>query len=57
MKFHSIREAVKNLLIKLQYYPTDIQLVDIMTKALSRSKPEFLRIKLKLSKANLKEEY
>ena len=38
MKFHSIREAEKNLLIKLHYCPTDVQLADIMTKALPRSR-------------------
>jgi hypothetical protein len=55
VKFHSIREAKKNLLIKLHYYPTDVQLADIMTKALSRSRLEFLRMKLGFSKASLKE--
>ena len=55
VKFHSIREAKKNLLIKLHYYPTDVQLADIMTKALPRSRLEFLRMKLGFSKASLKE--
>ena len=56
MKFHSIREAEKNLLVKLHYCPTEIQLADIMTKALPKARLEFLRMKLGLSKANLKEE-
>jgi hypothetical protein len=56
VKFHSIRDAEKNLLIKIHYYLTDIQLADIMTKALPRSRLEFLRMKLGLSKANLNEE-
>jgi hypothetical protein len=38
VKFHSIREAEKNLLIKLYYCPTDVQLANIMTKALPRSR-------------------
>ena len=38
VKFHSIREAKKNLLIKLYYCPTDVQLANIMTKALPRSR-------------------
>jgi hypothetical protein len=38
VKFHSIREAEKNLLVKLHYCPTDIQLADIMTKALPKSR-------------------
>jgi hypothetical protein len=56
VKFHSIREAEKNLLIKLHYCPTDVQLTDIITKALPKLRLEFLRIKLGLFKANLKEE-
>ena len=56
VKCHSIREAEKNLLVKLHYCPTEIQLVDIMTKALPKARLEFLRMKLGLSKANLKEE-
>ena len=56
VKFHSIREAKKNLLIKLHYCPTDVQLDDIMTKALPRSRLEFLRMKLGLSMASLNEE-
>ena len=56
VKFHFIREVENNLLIKLHYCPIDIQLADIMTKALLRSKLEFLRIKLGLSKANIKKD-
>ncbi|RVX19361.1 Copia protein [Vitis vinifera] len=56
VKFHSIREAEKNSLVKLHYCSTDVQLVDIMTKALPKSRLEFLRLKLGMSKANLKEE-
>nr|CAN72453.1 hypothetical protein VITISV_008931 [Vitis vinifera] len=56
VKFHSIREAEKNSLVKLHYCSTDVQLADIMTKGLPKSRLEFLRLKLGMSKANLKEE-
>ncbi|WJZ82104.1 hypothetical protein VitviT2T_001894 [Vitis vinifera] len=56
VKFHSIRETEKNSLVKLHYCSTDVQLVDIMTKALPKSRLELLRLKLGMSKANLKEE-
>ncbi|KAJ9674470.1 hypothetical protein PVL29_023803 [Vitis rotundifolia] len=56
VKFHSIREAEKNSLVKLHYCSTDVQLADIMTKARPKSRLEFLRLKLGMSKANLKEE-
>ena len=56
VKFHYIREAEKNSLVKLHYCSTDVQLVDIMTKALPKSRLELLRLKLGMSKANLKEE-
>ncbi|WJZ90555.1 hypothetical protein VitviT2T_009691 [Vitis vinifera] len=56
VKFHSIREAEKNSLVKLHYCATDEQLADIMTKGLPKSRLEFLRLKLGMSKANLKEE-
>ncbi|KAL6331879.1 hypothetical protein AAG906_020226 [Vitis piasezkii] len=55
VKFHSIREAEKNSLVKLHYCSTDVQLADIMTKAFPKSRLEFLRLKLGMSKANLKE--
>ncbi|RVW24539.1 Retrovirus-related Pol polyprotein from transposon TNT 1-94 [Vitis vinifera] len=56
VKFHSIREAENNSLVKLHYYSTDEQLADIMTKGLPKSRLEFLRLKLGMSKANIKEE-
>ncbi|RVW23150.1 Cycloartenol synthase [Vitis vinifera] len=46
VKFHSIREAEKNSLVKLHYCSTDEQLADIMTKGLPKSRLEFLRLKL-----------
>ncbi|KAJ9678984.1 hypothetical protein PVL29_021029 [Vitis rotundifolia] len=56
VKFHSIREAEKNSLIKLHCCSTNVQLANIMTKALPKSRLEFLRLKLGMSKENLKEE-
>ncbi|RVW91873.1 Copia protein [Vitis vinifera] len=56
VKFHSIREAEKNSFVKLHYCSTDVQLADIMTKALPKSRLDLLRLKLGMSKANLKEE-
>ena len=56
VKFHYIREAEKNSLVKLHYCSTDVQLADIMTKALPKSRLEFLRLKFGMSKENLKEE-
>ncbi|RVX15117.1 Copia protein [Vitis vinifera] len=50
------KEAEKNSLVKLHYCSTDEQLADIMTKGLPKSRLEFLRLKLGMSKANLKEE-
>ena len=56
VKFHSIRETEKNSLVKLHYCSTDVQLADIKTKALPKSRLEFLRLKFGMSKAHLKEE-
>ncbi|WJZ90607.1 hypothetical protein VitviT2T_009738 [Vitis vinifera] len=56
VKFHYIKEAEKNSLVKLHYCSTDVQLADIMTKALPKSRLEFLRLKFSMSKENLKEE-
>ncbi|RVW91591.1 Copia protein [Vitis vinifera] len=54
--YYDNKETEKNSLVKLHYCSTDVQLVDIMTKALPKSRLEFLRLKLGMSKANLKEE-
>ena len=56
VKFHSIREVGNNSLVKLHYCSTDVQLADIMTKTPPKSMLEFVRLKLGMSKANLKEE-
>ncbi|RVW99216.1 Retrovirus-related Pol polyprotein from transposon TNT 1-94 [Vitis vinifera] len=55
--YYDKKEAEKNSPVKLHYCSTDVQLADIMTKALPKSRLEFLRLKLGMSKANLKEEY
>ena len=56
VKSHAIREDEKNLLINLHYCPTEMQLTDIMTKALPPARLEFLKMKLGMYKANLKDE-
>jgi hypothetical protein len=56
VKFHSLREAEKNMFIKVLHCSTDIQLADLMTKALPGPRLEFLKMQLRLFKANLKEE-
>ena len=54
-KFHAIREAEKLGKIKLVHCSSENHIADIMTKALPKAKFEFLRIKLGVSKKNLKE--
>eukprot|EP00257_Ricinus_communis_P027923 XP_025015337.1 uncharacterized protein LOC112536724 [Ricinus communis] len=56
VKFHSIREAEKNLEIKLQHCSSEEQLTDLFTKPLSRPRIDFLKNQLGASKTNLKEE-
>ena len=56
VKFHALREAEKNLFIKILHCPTEVQLADLMTKGLPRSRLEMLRMKLGMFKASLKEE-
>ena len=43
--------------IDIFYCSTEVQLADLMTKALPKSRLEFLRLKLGIYKANLKEKY
>lgn len=56
VKFHAIREAEKNLLIKVHHCSTEVQLADLMTKALPPTRLEFLKTRMGMSKANIKEE-
>ncbi|KAH1073465.1 hypothetical protein J1N35_025793, partial [Gossypium stocksii] len=54
VKFHAIHEAEKNLLIQMEFCFFDMQVVDLMTKSLSRNKISFLKHELGMSNINLK---
>ncbi|KAL4319314.1 hypothetical protein GQ457_18G017080 [Hibiscus cannabinus] len=56
VKFHAIREAEKNLLIKMEFCSSEMQVDDLMTKALSRNRMLFLKHKLGITNINLKVE-
>ena len=56
VKFHAIREAIKNHEIKLIHCSSEYQVADILTKALPRARFERLRGLLGVSIKNLKEE-
>ena len=56
VKFHATREVKRNLFITIHFCSTKVQLEDLMTKALPLARLEFLKMKLGLYKANLKEE-
>lgn len=56
IKFHTIREYEKEKLIKMQYCPSEEQVADIMTKALAKEKLEYMKKKLGMEEAKLKEE-
>ena len=56
VKYHSIREAERNEEVKVLHCSSEIQLADVMIKALPRIRLEFLKLKLGMSKQNLKEE-
>ncbi|EOY02930.1 Uncharacterized protein TCM_017332 [Theobroma cacao] len=43
VKFHALRDAMKNNEVDLKYCSTEDQLADIFTKGLSRERFEFLR--------------
>lgn len=55
IKFHAIREAVKNGEVAVEYCPTKEQLVDIFTKGLSTDQFKFLRDKLGVCSSGIKE--
>jgi hypothetical protein len=46
IKCHYIREMIQKGVVKLQYVPTDKQVVDMLTKPLSRVKFEYFKDKL-----------
>ena len=56
IKFHFVREMVQDGEVSLKYCSTDIQLADIMTKALSKSRFEFLRNEIGCCSHSSKEE-
>ena len=56
VKYHSIREAERNKEVKVLHCSSELQIADMMTKALPRIRLEFLKLKLGMSKQNLKEE-
>ena len=56
VKFHAIREAIKNHEIKLIHCSSEYQVADILTKALPIARFERLRGLLGVSIKNLKEE-
>ncbi|KAL4362176.1 hypothetical protein GQ457_04G021850 [Hibiscus cannabinus] len=54
VKFHAIREAEKNSLIKMEFCSSEMQVADLMTKALSRNRMLFLKHELGITNINLK---
>ena len=46
MKYHFIRDLVQRGTLKLQYFRTDEQIIDILTKPLTTSKFVYFRDKL-----------
>ena len=56
VKFHAIREAERNNEVKLVHCCSEIQLADILTKALPKGRFETLRDKLNVSNKSVKEE-
>ena len=56
VKFHALRQAEQSKEIKLEHCRSEVQIADIMTKVLQKSKFEDLRAQLGVLKKNLKEE-
>ncbi|KAL4282228.1 hypothetical protein GQ457_03G017580 [Hibiscus cannabinus] len=56
VKFHAIREAEKNSLIKMEFCSSEMQVADLMTRALSRNRMLFLKHELSITNINLKVE-
>uniref|UniRef100_A0A803LSF4 Retroviral polymerase SH3-like domain-containing protein n=1 Tax=Chenopodium quinoa TaxID=63459 RepID=A0A803LSF4_CHEQI len=56
IKFYALREAEQEKEVKLIHCPTEFQLTDILTKALPKSRFEFLRLKLGMMAKSLKEQ-
>ena len=53
IRYHFIRDMVQRGALKLQYISTDEQVVDVMTKPLSRVKFEHFRDKLGIVRKDL----
>jgi hypothetical protein len=51
--YHYIRDMVQRGVLKLQYISTDEQVVDVLTKPLSRVKFEYFRDKLGIVRKDL----
>ncbi|WRX21874.1 Reverse transcriptase [Theobroma cacao] len=56
VKYHAIRNAVEKNEINVEYCPSELQLADILTKPLQKSRFEALGTKLNLSIASVKGE-
>ena len=56
IKFHAVREAEQSGEIRLTHCRGEMQLADIFTKSLCRSKFEDMKLKLGVSSKNIKEE-
>ncbi|KAL4302663.1 hypothetical protein GQ457_10G003570 [Hibiscus cannabinus] len=56
VKFHAIRKAEKNSLIKMEFCSFEMQVADLMTKALSRNMMLFLKHELGITNINLEVE-
>jgi hypothetical protein len=46
IKYHYIRDMVQRKEVRVEYLPTDEQIVDVLTKPLAKSKFEYFRDKL-----------
>ncbi|KAL4385834.1 hypothetical protein GQ457_15G015760 [Hibiscus cannabinus] len=57
VKFHAIREAEKNPLMKMEFCSSEMQVANLMAKALLRNMILFLKHELGITNINLKVEY
>ena len=52
IRYHFIRDCVQRGIVQLQYIPTDVQVADILTKALGKAKFIFFRDKMGVMQNN-----